>query len=257
MINSSITMKTFVMKWKIGKVIPILKGKEHSQMEPGSFRPVSLLPVISKLVECTVQVQLQKHLEKYRLLYPNSHAYRASRSTTTAIMQVLDTLYQATDNNQMTSLMALDQSAAFDSVNHSLLLRKLKLYKCSNSTMEWMQSYLESRSQYISIGGQKSRMSALYRGVPQGSILGPLLYLVYINEIAETISDSTCRNPIHDDRSKLFTDNCENCGIIVTYADDATFLISDRSRTQNQLKLNLNLAKIEQFLNENELAINV
>ena len=100
-------------------------------------------------------------------------------STTTAILQITDNLFTATDNNMMTSIMAIDQSAAFDCVNFEILLRKLKRYRCSQNTISWINSYLSDRSQYIAIGPHESRMVALHRGVPQGSILGapPLCHL--------------------------------------------------------------------------------
>ena len=158
-----------------------------------------------KLVERTVQVQMQQHFERYKLFHHNGHAYRPSKSTTTALMQTVDQLYQATDSNLMSSLLALDQSAAFDSVSHDILLRKLSKYKMSKDTIKWVSSYLRHRTQYIKIGRHSSRMSSLERGVPQGSILGPLLYLIYTNELASVITDSSCNNvEVHSDRKMLF-----------------------------------------------------
>ena len=142
-VNSSITSRVYIMKWKQAKIIPILKSPEHSRMDPASYRPISLLPVLSKIVERAVQMQMQLHFEEHKLLHPNSHAYRKNSSTTTAIMQLVDTLYTATDDNLMTSMLALDQSAAFDCVSHQTLLRKLKIYKCSPETLEWIASYLK------------------------------------------------------------------------------------------------------------------
>ena len=144
-INSSISTGSYIMKWKVARVIPVLKSKETSRLLPSSYRPISLLPVLSKLVERTVQVQLQQHFEKYDLFHPNGHAYRPNRSTSTAIMDIMDTLYQATDDNLMTSMMALDQSAAFDCVSHVILMRKLAAYKLSKKTLAWIQNYLHSR----------------------------------------------------------------------------------------------------------------
>ena len=154
----------------------------------------------------------------------------------------------ATDRNQMTSLMAMDQSAAFDCVSSEILIRKLKVYKCSQGTLEWMTSYLSNRSQYVSMGRHVSRTLPIYRGVPQGSILGPLLYIIYTNELAETVVEDFCTKPEHKDNSTLFNRQCQNCGLIVKYADDITFLTSNKIRANNQMKMNLNLAIIESFL---------
>ena len=145
LINLSIQNKEYIMKWKLPWVISILKTKEASQQEPASYRPISLLPVISKLVERSVQSKFQIHLETNGLLHPNSHAYRENQSTSTAMMQIMDSIYQTTDKNMMTSLMVLDQSTAFDCVNHNILLRKLELYGCDKNTLTWMKEYLQNR----------------------------------------------------------------------------------------------------------------
>ena len=256
MINSSIESSVYIMKWKCARVIPILKSKESSRLLPSSYRPISLLPVISKLVERAVQLQLQKHFEQHHLFHPNGHVYRRNKSTSTAITQIMDNLYQATDLNMMSSMMAIDQSSAFDSVSHNLLLRKLEAYTISKKSLKWIESYLQCRSQTVDIGKHQSNSKSLDRGVPQGSILGPLLYLVFTNEMADTTMEIDRKMPCHQDRSKLFVD-CTACGSIVTYADDATLMIYDHCRTLNQVKLNMNLDKLEQFLSNNELAINV
>ena len=255
-INSSIKSGDYIMKWKTARVIPVLKAKEKSRLLPSSYRPISLLPVLSKLVERTVQIQLQRHFEKHRLFHQNSHAYRPHKSTSTAIMAIMDSLYMATDSNLISSMMALDMSAAFDTVNHDILLQKMKIYRCSQNTLKWMSNYLSSRSQVVNIGRHQSLSRPLDRGVPQGSILGPLLYLVFTNEMPDTITDPNCTNTCHLDRSKLFVD-CTSCGQIFTYADDTTILLSDKKRCNNQAKLNYNLDRLEQYLANNDLAINV
>ena len=150
-------------------------------------------------------------------------------STSTAMTQIVDTLYTATDSNLLSSLMALDQSSAFDCVSHPILIEQLKLYNCSQDTIAWMTEYLQHRSQQVTIGRHSSRISSQNRGVPQGSILGPLLYLIYTNELPEVTQDNNCNQPVHLDKSKLFRNNCQKCGLLVTFVDDCTLVISDRS----------------------------
>ena len=120
-----------------------------------------------------------------------------------------------------------------------------------------MSSYLSHRTQYVVIGAQNSRMSAVSTGVPQGSVLGPLLYSMYTNEISEVIKDDLCTDPTHDEDNFLFTPNCHKCGIIPFYADDTTILHSSNSRSHNQYKIVNNLKLIKEFLNDNNLTINM
>ena len=257
LINISIRTGRFANKWKISRIIPIVKSKESRRSDPTQYRPVALLPTISKLIERTVQTQLQSHMENMGLLNRNSHAYRENLSTATAIMQLIDRLYESSDRNLISELMALDQSAAFDCVNVEILLRKLEKYKCSSNTIKWMKSYLTSRSQYTNLGRHNSEMIATTRGVPQGSILGPLLYIIYTNELSQAIKNKNCTDSSHSDKSKLFGQNCNICGTLVTYADDATLHIASNSRESNKRKMIENLDNLEKFLNDNDLVINV
>ena len=124
-VNSSIRNGAFIMKWKTSRIIPIMKAKELSHLQQSSYHPVSLLPVLSKIVEWAVQLQLQQHMEINGLFHPNSHAYCSNMSNTTAMSHITDAMYQATNQNLITSLMALDQSSAFNCVHHGTLLTKL------------------------------------------------------------------------------------------------------------------------------------
>ena len=257
LINVSIRSGRFANKWKISRIVPIVKSKEARRSDPSQYRPVALLPTISKLIERTVQTQLQQHMESMGLLNMNTHAYRKNLSTATAVMQLVDRLYESTDKNLISEMMALDQSSAFDCVNITTLLRKLERYKCSPSTIKWMESYLMFRTQYTNLGRHNSEMIATVRGVPQGSILGPLLYIIYTNELSQAIKNKDCTDESHSDKSKLFGQNCNHCGTLVNYADDATFHIASNSREHNKRKLMENLENLEKFLNDNDLVINV
>ena len=130
------------------------------------------------------------------------------------------------------------------------------MYNFSASTCDWILSYLQHRTQYMTIGAQRSEMSAVTHGVPQGSVLGPLLYTIYTNELADVIKDDNCTNPSHEQDNLLFSQNCPNCGALPCYADDATYVFSSNSRDTNQEKLVKNLSKIKIFLNENTLVLN-
>ena len=235
-INMSIRHRKFATKWKIAKVIPLHKGGKLDKSSPSSYRPISLLPVTSKLVEKVVQKQLLQFMEMSGQLSLNSHAYRNHHSTTTAMLQISDLIFTATDKNLITTLTTVDESSAFDCVKHEFLLRKLQLYNCDESVCDWMLSYLSFRTQYVMVGAHQSAMSPVYVGVPQGSILGPLLYSIYTNDISEIVKEDDCDDPSHSEDDNLFTPNCQICGMIPFYADDAMIIHSSKSRDDNQNK---------------------
>ena len=109
----------------------------------------------------------------------------------------------------------------------------------------------------VAVGRAVSRMEAVERGVPQGSVLGPLLYSLYTNEMPMAVKDPACQDPTHEDRTKLFGGDCRSCGAIIQYADDATFHVSNKHRDQNQQKLTRNLENLRCFLNSNKMTINM
>ena len=256
-VNSSLRTGTFANVWRLGKLIPLHKGKDSDQLSPSSYRPISLLTTVSKITERATQVQLSKHLEENGLLHENHHSYRNMRSTTTALLQMSDYIYQATEENCITSTMTIDLSNAFECVHHQTLLRKLEHYNLGSNVKKWLASYLTSRSNYVSIGNARSNMVAVNSGVPQGSVLGPLLFIVYTNEFPDAIRNRKCDQQVHLDRTTLFHKDCMKCGSLPIYADDATFLHASKSRTENQAAINENLEKIKNFLASNKLAINI
>ena len=154
--------------------------------------------------------------------------------------------------------MVIDQSSAFDCIEHQLLLQKLKFY-----SIDWIASYLAHRTQYVSIGKHCSRMVPINSGVPQGSVLGPLLFLIYTNEFPEAVRDKSCEDPYHRHNVTLFGANCKLCGGLPVYADDATYVISSRSRQYIQvmikdrlIRIKDRLIRIKDFLSSNMFAIN-
>ena len=172
------------------------------------------------------------------------------------MLHLSDTIFRAMDTNQISVLMTVDESSAFDCVTHKLLLRKLSLYNFDDSTCTWINSYIQFCTQYITIEAHRSGMSPVYKGVPQGLVLRPILYMLYINELAETIKDDNCTNQSHLDKDIIFTRNCINCGALPSYTDDVAYIISNNSRDQKQHKLTENLQKIKCFLNDNTLCMN-
>ena len=256
-INMSINQKKFPNRWKMAKILPLFKGKQKTRENPDSYRPISLLSVQSKIAERIVQKQLSEFLIGSRQLNPNQHSYRQNHSTTTAWCQLTDALFSATDQNLISAILAVDQSSAFDCVSHEILLRKLESYNISRNSIPWFRSYLENRTNCVSIGTKLSIMKPVHSGVPQGSVLGPILYAVYTNEMPEMLKDAmNCENTSHNDARYLFGNNCPSCGQLICYADDATMVFASQTRQENLTKLTRGLDKIERYLTANRLKIN-
>ena len=156
----------------------------------------------------------------------------------------------------MPNAMYIDQSAAFDCVEAELLNRKLELYNFSANTRMWIASYLNLRSQYVNIGTAKSNICTVRTGVPQGSVLGLILFSLYTNELPECSKNRECPETCHLDKSDLFGRNCETCGLVPCYADDLTVLVASRDPEENKIKLSDKLGKISDFLQNNGLCVN-
>ena len=172
MINLSMRTNEFIMKWKTAKIIPLWKGKGPSKIIPSSYRPISLLPTVSKLTEKAVQSQLLGFMCSTNQINMNHHTYRGSHSMTTALLQMSDAILEATDKNYISTLTTIDETAAFDTINFDILDKKLQLYNCSDEFRTWIRTYLNDRTQYVYIAGKRSGMKSVNMGVPQGSVLG-------------------------------------------------------------------------------------
>ena len=155
LVNLSLGTITFPSRWKIAQIIPLLKSTDSDKTNQSSYRPVAQLPIVSKIAERIVQSQLLKYLEDTSQLCHNHHGYRAKLGTTTYLIQLMDAIATATDNNMVTTTMSLDLTAAFDCVEHTTLLQKLGYYGVGDNTIEWIRSYLSFRSGYVAIGSAK------------------------------------------------------------------------------------------------------
>ena len=151
-INTSIKSSKFASRWKIGKLFPLHKGKGLSLNDLKSFRPISLLPVIGKVIERVLQPQILGFMEASGQMHSDHHSYRKLHSTVTAMLQLSDAIFSGCDTNKITTLVTLDQSAAFDVLRHDTLIRKLRLYNFGEESLKWIVSFLSFRSQYVSIG---------------------------------------------------------------------------------------------------------
>ena len=254
--NLSIRSERFPSRWKIGKILPLFKGKGANRLDPGSYRPICLLSVIGKIVERAVQQQLNNHMERRGYWSESQHAYRKKHSTATAMLELSDRIFMASDQKLIAVAMSVDESNAFECIQHDILDGKLELYDVGQSARNWVTSYLSYRSNYVEIGGKASAIKSVKRGVPQGSVMGPMLFSMYTNKLPSIVNREDCTDTVHNPGEYLFGSACPNCGAVTQYADDATYLVISKDRDSNQRKITENLEVIKDFLNANHLAIN-
>jgi hypothetical protein len=254
-ISLSITSREFPGYWKRAKVIPL--RKKDDLLNPKNYRPVAILPIFSKVLERVIFNQIIKYLCENKLLHPNHHAYRASHNTTTALIQMYDVWLKSLEAGELAGVCFLDMSAAFDIVNHSLLLKKLELYGFDSNVVVWISSYLADRTQCVNIDGCLSPLLPVRQGVPQGSILGPLLYTLFTNELPEIIhGDLDCSSQDHPDICPSYSMACKSCVSLTCYADDTSYSCSSKDPAILSEKLTEKYKIISQFLVNNRLKLN-
>ena len=190
---------------KLAYVTPHLKKRGLDCTDNSNFRPVSNLSFISKLLEKIVVTQFTGYLESNHLLPSAQSAYRRFHSTETALLKVFSDLSKAVDDGNVCLLGLLDLSAAFDTVDHEILLSRLELsYGITGSPLTWLNSYLSDRTQVVRIAGCNSSSTKLLHGVPQGSLLGPLLFITYSAPIADIIKRHGLWNHCYADDTQIF-----------------------------------------------------
>lgn len=232
-VNLSLSTGTFPDCLKIAKVVPIFKNDDKKLIT--NFRPISVLPVFSKIFEKIMSVRLISYMEKNKFLTDKQYGFREKHSTYMALIELIDHITAELDNSKFSLGVFIDLSKAFDTINHKILLDKLRIYGIRGIAADWFSSYLSNRLQYVQLSNTKSKMLSINCGVPQGSILGPLLFIIYINDIINV--------------SKLTT--------LIMFADDTNLFFSDSNLNNLIEVVNSELDKISLWFKLNKLSLNV
>lgn len=231
--NMSLISSTFPNILKNARVIPL--HKKGSAADVNNYRPVSVLPNFSKILECAVHAQIMHYLSTHRLLYENQHGFRTKHSTLTAVLSLVNCVRHLLDESLKVCVVFLDFSKAFDVLDHEILLYKCKnMFNFSHDVCNFLRSYLAKRSQFVSLDNSYSISRHILNGVPQGSILGPLLFLLYINDMHLSINNGNC---IH-------------------FADDTAVVFGAKTSQQLVSLVNSNLSSISNYCWNNHLKIN-
>ena len=204
-INESLQSGTFPSSYKKAIVKPLLKKPTLDPECLKNYRPVSNLSFFSKITEKVVLNQLSSHLLDNNLFYPLQSAYRAGHSTETALLKIVNDLLISLDQNKVSVLSLLDLSAAFDTIDHSILIQRLEhSFGISGTPLTWFKSYISDRTQCVSVNGSSSPPTLLQYGVPQGSVLGPLLFVLYTHPLSTIVQHHALSHHCFSDDNQLY-----------------------------------------------------
>ncbi|MCP4484330.1 MAG: reverse transcriptase family protein [Flavobacteriaceae bacterium] len=233
LINESFAIDIFPDKLKLAKVIPIFK--KGVRTKTSNYRPISLLSTFSKIFEKLMQTRLQKFLETCDVLFSMQFGFRSGHSTEHALISLTESIKTTLDNKRLGCGIFIDLQKAFDTVNHEILLNKLEHYGIRGTALAWFESYLTNRRQSVSINGYSSSMCSISCGVPQGSVLGPLLFLIYINDLP----------------------NVSSMLSFFLFADDTNIYLEAGDLNSLTQTINKELSKVKSWLDCNKLALNI
>ena len=267
-VNKSISISQFPDLWKEAKVKPLFKS--GSKDDINNYRPISILPTVSKLIEKWVEMQFSQYLNEFNLLHKSQSGFRPRHSTESALILMVDSWLKAINEGKIVGCVLVDFRKAFDLVDHEILLRKLKCYKCNDSCVSWFESYLCHRKQRVSLNNNLSSTSEVIHGVPQGSILGPLLFLIFINDLPLYLQNNTSTIDLYADDTTIYY-SCSNILMLernlqksldclqIWCRENGMILNTDKTKvmliTSRQKRMNLNNAVLNLQYNDIDITI--
>ena len=231
--NRCIETNTFPDAWKAAKVVPLPKSQDTS--DPNNFRPISILSILSKPLEKHIQRNILDFVETRELFHDLQSGFRQKHSCHTALTKMCDTWLSAINESKMAGAIFLDFRKAFDLVDHEIIISKLRYYLNNDATVLFLRSFLLDRTQTVLINGNFSKPGNLKVGVPQGSILGPLLFCLFINDL-----------PLHIENSDV---SCE------MFVDDSSLHTKSTDINVIETKLQKELSNVDSWCSENKMAM--
>ncbi len=233
--NLSFDTKTVPEKLKIAKLIAIFKKQlDEEKVIPGNYRPISLLSIIDKLLEKLMYTRLISFINKHKILYKYQFGFRKKHSTTLALIEITDNILQELEEGKCSAGIFIDFQKAFDTVDHNILISKLEHYGIRGPALQWLKSYISNRQQFAFVNGKNSTMQKITCGVPQGSVLGPLLFLIYTNDIG----------------------NCTKSKVRL-FADDTNAFVNSDNYINLKKAITSTLKEIFTWCSDNKLTINI
>lgn len=218
---------------KVARITPIYKKGETC--DPGNYRPIASLPFISKVYERSMANRLISFFDRFSIISPSQFGFHRHKSTTDAIEHLLEFIYSNLNNKKTTVDILIDLRKAFDTVNHGILLKKLIKLGIRGLPLKWFESYLANRKQFVSVGSKTSTLRTIKIGVPQGSIMGPILFLLFMNDLP----------------------NCTQNSMSTLFADDTTLSIADANYDTLVPMVNEEVANVHKWIRENRLTVNI
>ena len=229
----SIATDRFPMEWKVARVTPIKKKGQRTMLD--NYIPISILPVVSKLVERILYDQMCDYLKKQNILSERQFGFRQFHSTTTTILDCTNEWYINMDRGLYNIVVLLDLKKAFDTVNHDIIFRKFERYGFGNKALDLLSNYLTNRTQGCQLNRMLSDQRGITCGIPQGSIIGPLLFIIYINDLPNCLIHTTPR----------------------MFADDTSLTAVGKILIEAEEIANKDLKNVKMWLSSNKLSLNI